>query len=73
MADPASRLQETELYVPYFGIEASLDDRRARELLVPHGIEAPRLRDYFATLIGYAERARWGKNAITRQGALEYV
>ena len=61
VAAPASRLQETELYVPYFGIEASLDDRRARALLGPLGLEPPPLREYFATLIGYAERARWGK------------
>lgn len=73
VAAPVSRLQDTELYVPYFGIEASLDDRRARELLEPHGLSAPRLRDYFGTLIAYAELARWGKNAITRQAALERV
>jgi long-chain acyl-CoA synthetase len=69
VADPASRLQETALYVPYFGIEASLDDTRARELLVPLGLEPPLLRDYFATLIDYAERARWGKQHLTREGA----
>jgi len=69
VADPASRLQEADLYVPYFGIGATLDDTRARELLGPLGLVAPPLRDYFATLIEYAERARWGKRAITRQAA----
>ena len=69
VADPASRLQETELYVPYFGIGATLDDARARELLGPLGLVAPSLRDYFKTLIDYAERARWGKRQITRQAA----
>ena len=69
VADPASRLQETDLYVPYFGIGAILDDARARELLGPRGIVAPLLRDYFATLIEYAEHARWGKRLITRQAA----
>ena len=69
VADAASRLQETELYVPYFGIEASLDDARARSLLGPLGLAAPPLRDYFATLIGFAERARWGKTQITREAA----
>jgi thioester reductase-like protein len=69
VADPASRLQETELYVPYFGIGATLDDARARVLLGPLGLAAPPLRDYFATLIEYAERARWGKRQITREAA----
>jgi long-chain acyl-CoA synthetase len=69
VADPASRLQDADLYVPYFGIGAILDDSRARELLGPLGLLAPPLRDYFATLIDYAERARWGKRQITRQAA----
>ena len=69
VADPASRLRDSELYVPYFGIEASLDDSRARELLDPLGLAAPPLREYFATLIGYAERARWGKQAVSREAA----
>ena len=69
VADPASRLADADLYVPYFGIGATLDDARAREVLGPLGLVAPPLRDYFAKLIDYAERARWGKRAITRQGA----
>jgi hypothetical protein len=27
------------------------------------------LRDYFARIIEYAERANWGKRAVTRQAA----
>jgi thioester reductase-like protein len=69
VADPASRLRDSELYMPYFGIEASLDDARARALLEPLGLTAPRLRDYFTTLIGYAERARWGKQTVSREAA----
>ncbi len=69
VADPASRLADTDLYLPYFGIGATLDDTRARELLGPLGLTAPPLRDYFATLIEYAERARWGKELITREAA----
>jgi len=69
VADAASRLQEAQLYAPYFGIEASLDDVRARDLLVPLGLEPPPLRDYFGTLIDFAERARWGKRQITREAA----
>ncbi len=73
VATPASRLADADLYVPYFGIEASLDDTRARELLVPLGLSVPRLRDYFGTLIDFAERARWGKTTITRQAAAAAV
>ena len=65
---PASRLQDAALYAPYFGIEASLDDSRARDLLGPLGLRPPPLRDYFATLIGYAERARWGQEARDARG-----
>jgi long-chain acyl-CoA synthetase len=64
-----SRLADAQLYAPYFGISASLDDAHAREVLGPLGIAVPAFRDYFATLIGYAERARWGKDQITRQAA----
>ncbi len=69
VADPASRVQEADLYVPYFGIGASLDDTRARQLLGPLGLAPPRLREYFSTLIEFAEHARWGKRQITRQAA----
>jgi thioester reductase-like protein len=66
----ATRLVDAQLYAPYFGTGASLDDARARELLGPLGVHVPELRDYFSTLIDYAERARWGKTQITRQAAL---
>jgi len=69
VADAATRLQEAALYAPYFGIEASLDDARARELLGPLGLQAPPLRDYFEALIDFAEQTRWGKRTITREAA----
>jgi len=69
VASSSSRLADAQLYAPYFGSGANLDDTRARELLGPLGLTAPLLRDYFAVLIDYAERARWGKERITRQAA----
>jgi thioester reductase-like protein len=72
VADPASRLQEADLYVPYFGIGATLDDARARELLGPLGLAAPALGEYFAKIIDYAERARWGKRPLTREAAAAF-
>jgi long-chain acyl-CoA synthetase len=73
VADPASRLADADLYVPYFGIGATLDDTRARAVLGPLGLAVPQLRDYFATLIDYAERARWGKRLVTREAAAAAV
>lgn len=60
---------QAAVYLPYFGIEATLDDRRARALLGPLGVEPTHLRDYFTRIIDYAERSRWGKRPLTRQGA----
>jgi hypothetical protein len=57
------------VYIPYFDMRVVFDDGRARSVLVPAGIEAPPLRDYFATLMDYAQAARWGKRRITREAA----
>ena len=73
VTESSSRLADAALYAPYFGSGANLGDERARELLGPLGISAPLLRDYFPTLIEYAERARWGKTRITRQAAAAAV
>jgi len=60
---------QAAVYLPYFGIEATLDDDRARSLFGPLGLEPAPLRDYFTRLIEYAERSRWGKRRVTRQAA----
>jgi thioester reductase-like protein len=60
---------QAAVYLPYFGIEATLDDVRARSILGPLGLEPPHLRDYFTRIIDYAERARWGKRQLTREAA----
>jgi thioester reductase-like protein len=57
------------VFVPYFDMRVVFDDARARSLLVPAGIEAPPLRDYFGRLMEYAQAARWGKTRITREAA----
>ncbi|MEA2311368.1 MAG: hypothetical protein QOE28_1336, partial [Solirubrobacteraceae bacterium] len=64
-------LADGEVYVPYFDMKVVFDDARARALLGPAGIHAPRLADYFSTLIDYAETARWGKKPLTREEARE--
>jgi long-chain acyl-CoA synthetase len=58
------------VYLPYFDMDVVFDDTRTRERL---GLRAPVLRDYFATLLQYAEHARWGKRGSSRQEARERV
>jgi thioester reductase-like protein len=69
----ATALADGEVYVPYFDMRVVFDDARARKVLAPAGIRAPRLADYFGTLIDYAEATRWGKRPITREEARERV
>jgi long-chain acyl-CoA synthetase len=59
------------VYFPYFDMDVVFDDARAREVLGAAGIRAPKLGDYFPTLMRYAERARWGKRELTREEASE--
>jgi thioester reductase-like protein len=59
------------VYFPYFDMEVMFDDARARALLAPAGISCPRLADYFPVLMDYANRAKWGKLALTREEAQE--
>jgi long-chain acyl-CoA synthetase len=54
------------VYLPYFDMEVVFDDTRTRELL---GMQAPRLRSFFDTLLDYAVAARWGKRGTTREEA----
>ena len=58
------------VYLPYFDMDVVFDDTRTREHL---GLRAPILRDYFDTLMDYADAARWGKRGTTRQEARERV
>jgi thioester reductase-like protein len=67
--DPDDPDNHDSVYVPYFDMRVVFDDARARSVLVPAGIEAPPLRDYFPKLMEYAKAARWGKRKITREAA----
>jgi nucleoside-diphosphate-sugar epimerase len=59
------------VYFPYFDMEVVFDDARAHRVLGAAGIRAPRLADYFGTLMNYAEVAKWGKAPLTREEARE--
>jgi len=58
------------VYLPYFDMDVVFDDANTREQL---GLQAPRLRTYFDTLMDYAELAKWGKRGMSRQEARERV
>jgi nucleoside-diphosphate-sugar epimerase len=54
------------VYLPYFDMAVVFDDTRTREVL---GMQAPRLRSFFDTLLDYAVAARWGKRGTSREEA----
>jgi long-chain acyl-CoA synthetase len=60
---------QAAVYLPYFGIEATLGDERARAILGPLGLAPAPLPEYFTRILDYAERANWGKRELTRQAA----
>jgi thioester reductase-like protein len=59
------------VYMPYFDMEVVFDDSRTRAAMPD--LRAPRLTEFFDTLIDYAEETRWGKRAMTREEARERV
>jgi long-chain acyl-CoA synthetase len=68
--DAAAELPgEARAYLPYFDVQTSFDDARARSTLADEGIEPSALPDFFQTLLDYADRAAWGKRSITREAA----
>jgi nucleoside-diphosphate-sugar epimerase len=58
------------VYLPYFDMEVVFDDTNTRERL---GMQAPRLTDYFDTLLDYADEAKWGKRGVSREEAAARV
>jgi long-chain acyl-CoA synthetase len=64
---------EARAYLPYFDVQTSFDDARARSRLAEQGIETSALPDFFQTLLDYADRVAWGKRSITREAAREAV
>jgi long-chain acyl-CoA synthetase len=65
----AAMIEAASAYLPYFDVATRFDDRRARGLLEPAGIATDDLDAYFPAIIAYAQRTRWGKAPLTRQGA----
>jgi long-chain acyl-CoA synthetase len=67
---PADSLPDdhpANVFEPYFDIGTRFDNRRARELA--DGAEAPHPFTYLPRLLGYGQKARWGKRHMTREAA----
>ena len=62
-------LKQSEIFFPYFAVQASFDDRRARVALRAGAIDTTPLRTYFDRLVEFALAADWGKREIPRAGA----
>jgi long-chain acyl-CoA synthetase len=62
-------LERTRVFFPYFAMEVSYENTRARERLEPAGIAVPPIETYFARLVDYANRAEWGRSPVTRAQA----
>ena len=62
-------LREGAVYLPYFDVRTRFEDGDTRALL-GEGVPAPPpLARYFATIIGYAQAADWGRTTVTRAAA----
>ncbi len=64
-----SRLQRSAVYFPYFSLALRFDDRKARELLDPLGIQSAPFCEHFEELVEFAEAADWGREPIGRAQA----
>jgi nucleoside-diphosphate-sugar epimerase len=65
----AGPLSGGEVYLPYFDVRGSFDDRRSREILGERVPAPAPLSQYFATIVDYAQRADWGRTPLTRAAA----
>ena len=59
-------LERLETFFPYFAMDVTYDDRRARGALAPSGIEAPPIGRYFGRLMDFAQRSHWGRRRVDR-------
>jgi thioester reductase-like protein len=62
-------LTRSELFFPYFAMQAGFDDRRTRVALRGAGIGTTPLPMYFDRLVQFALAAEWGRRPISRARA----
>jgi long-chain acyl-CoA synthetase len=66
-------LQRSETFFPYFAMDVSFENSRARSALAPEGIEPTPLPRYFDRLVDYALRAQWGRRPVGRAEAYRSI
>jgi thioester reductase-like protein len=59
-------LRRAEVYFPYFDVRARFETSGATAALAPVGIKMPPLRDYFGSLVRFAQAAEWGRRPLSR-------
>jgi thioester reductase-like protein len=62
-------LDRSRVFFPYFSMNVSYSDRRARDRLEPAGIRVPPIESYFERLLDYAVTAQWGRVPVSRADA----
>jgi thioester reductase-like protein len=62
-------LERSMAYFPYFAMDVTYDDRRARAALAPAGIRPSPLERYFDRLVEFALAADWGRRPMPRARA----
>lgn len=64
-------LRRSEVYFPYFAVDASFDTSAATDALAATGIRVPPIDGYFHSLVRFAQEADWGRKPLTRVQARE--
>ena len=52
------------VYRPYFRMRLIFDTTQADQLLIPHGIRPPNVRDYFDRILRYCVDSDWGRKKM---------
>lgn len=55
------------LYLPYFMNQLRFDNQNAKAIAGQHGLEAPRVEDYFARIFQFCIDTDWGKNLVEKE------
>ncbi|MBN1918161.1 MAG: SDR family oxidoreductase [Verrucomicrobia bacterium] len=58
-------LHNGKVYLPYFRMKTMYDTTRARALLDPAGIRAPKVTEYLEKLFRYCVESDWGRRPVT--------
>jgi long-chain acyl-CoA synthetase len=62
-------VEQMEVFFPYFAARVEYDDSVSRAALAPAGVAPGNVEGYFGRLVAFAQKARWGKVAVTRERA----